>query len=198
MRITRWPSSGHDATPASGNIEHHVNGRNRDLMAPLRDQELTEYRTAAVDERPVAAGTRWLVLLKEGQPIGALSPGSVLDNAAPPAIIVAPAGLDLDTALASDAFADAPDVNAVVLVEEGGVAGVWSGQSLAMAVLRGPSRSTGAPVLPGPPQIPLIVRSCAFRELGASCATVSSFASKPFPMPACRNDRHLSAHDFAW
>jgi hypothetical protein len=168
-------------------------------MALLRDQDLAEYRTASMGEFPVAAGDRWLVLLDGDQPVCAIAPGTTLDSGAPlPAIIVASESMDLDTALASDAFAEALDVNAVVLVGEQGVAGVWSGTSLATALLLGPTRSITTSVLPGSPQIPLIVRSCTFHELGAICRTVSSFASKPFPMPRCLNEHHLSEHDFAW
>jgi len=168
-------------------------------VALLRDQELAGFRTRAAGEPIIAASDHWLVLLDGGRPVSALPPGLTLDSVtAPPPIIVAPADLDLDTALASDAFADADDAEAVVLVEDGGIAGVWSGPSLSMAVLQGPARSAAAAVLPGSPQIPLIVRSCAFREGGRICATVSSFASKPFPMPGCRNDRQLTAHAFAW
>jgi hypothetical protein len=169
-------------------------------MAQLRDLASEEFETTAAGDLPVAAGDRWLVLLDGGQPVCALRPGSVLDSATPPpAIIVAPAGLNLDTALASDAFAEALDVAAVVLFDEQGVVGVWSGDSLTTAVKQGPRVTRGwQSVLPGPPQIPLIVRSCTYRELGTTCATVSSFASKPYPMPSCRNDHLLSAHDFGW
>lgn len=86
----------------------------------------------------------------------------------------------------------------MVLVDEQRIVGVWSGPSLEMAVRQGPVVTRGGPILPGVPQIPLIVRSCSYRELGTVCAAVSSFARKPFPMPRCRNDRHLSAHDFGW
>jgi len=168
-------------------------------MAQLRDLASEEFETAVTSDFPVAAGDRWLVLLDEGEPVCALSPGSVLDaTAPPPAIIVAPASLDLNAALATPPFAQADDVSAVVLVDEQRVVAVWAGPGLEMAVRHGPVATRGGPILPGVPQIPLIVRSCTYRELGTICASVSSFASKPFPMPSCRNHRHLTAHDFGW
>jgi hypothetical protein len=168
-------------------------------MAQLRDLASEEFETAVTSDSPVAAGNRWLVLLDDGEPVGALSPGSLLDATdPPPAIIVAPASLDLNAALATPPFAQVNDVSAVVLVDEQRVVGVWAGPSLEMAVRQERVVTRGGPILPGVPQIPLIVRSCTYRELGTICATVSSFASKPFPMPSCRNDRHLTAHDFSW
>jgi hypothetical protein len=169
-------------------------------MVQLGDLGSGQFETAAADDLPVAASDRWLVLLDGGQPVCALAPGSVLDTTTPPpAIIVAPANLDLSAALASPAFAEMEDVNAVVLVEEQRVVGVWSGPSLKMVAEQelGPTRGGGS-VLPGEPQIPLIVRSCTYRELDTICATVKSFATKPFPLPGCSNDRHLSAHVFGW
>ena len=170
-------------------------------MALLRDQDLAEYRTAQLAESPVAtAGDRWLVLLDGDRPVCAIAPGTTLDSRGTlPPIIVAPDDMDVDAALASDALTEATDVTAVVLVGRQGVTGVWGGPSLDMALLLGPSRGFfGSSVLPGPPQIPLIVRSCAFRDRGTLCGTVSSFASKPFPMLPCPNRSQLAAHDFGW
>ena len=168
-------------------------------MAQLRDLGSEEFETAAAGDFPIAARDRWLVLMDGGQPFGALSPGSVLDGTTSPApIIVAPASLDLDVALASPVFAQVGDVSAVVLVEEQRVVGVWGGPRLEMAVKRGLVPTRGGSVLPGVPQIPCFARSCTYREQGTICATAESFASKPFPMPSCRNDHHLSAHVFGW
>ena len=168
-------------------------------MVTLRDQRLSDHVVADTSDLPVVARDRWIVLLDGNRPVSAIAPATALDAASPaPAIIVAPADLDLDAALASDAFAEAADVSAVVLVDDEDIVGVWSGSSLANAVMRGPTRGIIGSVLPGAPTIPLIVRSCTFTENGAICATSSSFASKPFPMPACPNARHLSAHDFHW
>ena len=164
----------------------------------LRNQLLSDFMVADASDPPVVAPDRWIVLVDGDRPISAIAPAARLDPAAPmPAIIVAPADLDLNAALSSDAFAEAADVSAVVLVDGDAVVGVWSGSSLANAVMRGPTRGVGS-VLPGTPAIPLIVRSCGFTESGTICATSASFASKPFPMPACPNARHLSAHDFHW
>ncbi len=168
-------------------------------MAQLRDLGSEEFETA-VGDLPVAAGDRWLVLLdREGRPVSALEPGAALDvSTPPPPIIVAPPDLGLNTALTSAAFAQAGDVTAVVLVEEQEVVGVWGGPSLATVLKQGPRVTRGGSALPGLPQIPLIVRSCIYLERGTLCATVSSFVKKPFPMPSCANQRHLSAHLFGW
>jgi hypothetical protein len=168
-------------------------------MARLRDLGSDEFETTAAGDYPVAATDRWLVLLDSGQPFCSLSPGSVLDAATPrPPIIVAPADLDLRAALASPAFAQAEDVSAVVLVEEQRVVGVWGGPRLQTIISRGVVPTRGGSQLPGKITIPLIVRSCTYRELQAICATVDSFPSKPFPMPSCRNEHRLSAHTFGW
>jgi len=169
-------------------------------MALLRDMGSEEFETAAGDP-PVSAGDRWLVLLDSGgHPISALEPGAELDAATPaPPIIIASPGLDVNTALISTAFAAADDVNAVVLVAEEGVVGVWGGPSLVRALKQGPRVTRGWPVLPGvPQQIPLMTRSCTYLERGTLCGTQSSFVKKPFPMPNCRNDHNLSAHPFGW
>lgn len=168
-------------------------------MAILRDLGSEEFETAPGD-LPVAAGDRWLVLLdRQGHPVSALEPGAVLDvSTPPPPIIVAPPDLGLNTARASAAFAQAGDVNAVVLVEEHEVVGVWSGPSLATVLKQGPPVTRGGSNLPGLPQIPLIMRSCTYLDRGTLCATGSSFVKKPFPMPSCPNQHHLSAHLFGW
>jgi hypothetical protein len=168
-------------------------------MTLLRDLGSEEFETA-VGDLPVAAGDSWLVLLdRDGRPVSAIEPGAELDvSTPPPPIIVAPAGLGLNTALTSAAFTQARDVNAVVLVEEQGVVGVWGGRSLATVLTQGPRATRGGSELPGVPQIPLIVRSCVYLERGTLCATVSSFVKKPLPMPSCPNQHHLSAHLFGW
>jgi hypothetical protein len=168
-------------------------------MATLRDLRLSDYVVADASDLPVAARDRWVVLLDGDRPVSAIAPGTALDAGTPvPAVIVAPADLDLNAALSSDAFADAADVSAVVVVDGGTIVGVWGGQSLANTVMQGPTRGIAETVLPGAPAIPLIVRSCTFTENGTVCATSLSFPSKPFPMPACPNARHLSAHGFHW
>jgi hypothetical protein len=168
-------------------------------MTTLRDQRLSDFVLADASDLPVVPPDRWIVLMDGNRPVRAIAPATRLDPAAPaPAIIVAPADLDLNDALASGAFAEAADVSAVVLVDGEAVVGVWGGPGLANAVTQGPTRDIFESVLPGAPAIPLIVRSCRFTEGGTICATPSSFTSKPFPMPACPNARQLSAHDFHW
>jgi len=167
-------------------------------MATLRDQRLSDFVVADAGNLPVVPPDRWIVLVDGNRPVSAIAPATRLDPAGPvPAIIVAPADLDLDAVLASDAFAEAADVSAVVLVDAGTIVGVWGGPSLANAVAQRPARVPGS-VRPGTSAIPVIVRSCTFTEGGTICASSSSFPSKPFPMPACPNARHLSAHDFNW
>lgn len=168
-------------------------------MALLRDLGSVDFETVAGDP-PVAAGEVWLVLLdRAGRPVSAVPPGAELDTITPPPpIIVAPANLDLNTALTSSAFAQVGDVNAVILVEENGIVGVWGGPSLAAALKQGPRATRSGSQLPGLPQIPVIVRSCSYLEHGMVCATVSSFVKKPFPMPDCPNQHHLLAHLFGW
>lgn len=168
-------------------------------MALLHDLGSAHFETVTGDP-PVAAGEAWLVLLdRAGRPVSAVEPGAELDvSTPPPPIIVAPAGLDLNTALTSTAFAQVGDVNAVVLVDGQEIVGVWGGPSLATALKQGPRATRGGSQLPGLPQIPMIVRSCTYLERGTVCATVSSFVKKPFPMPDCHNQHHLSAHLFGW
>ena len=168
-------------------------------MAALRDQRLSDFVVADASNLPVVPPDRWIVLMDDDRPVSAIPPATRLDPAGPvPAIIVAPADLDVDAMLASDAFAEAADVSAVVLVDAGTVVGVWGGPSLANAVAQGPARGVRGSVLPGTPMSPVIVRSCTFTEGGTICASWSSFPGKPSPMPACPNARHLSAHDFHW
>jgi hypothetical protein len=92
-----------------------------------------------------------------------------------PPIIVAPPGLGLNTALASAAFARAGDVNAVALVEEQGVVGVWGGPSLATVMRQWPRVTRGGSALPGLPQIPLIVRSWSWLVYRAAVASAAVF-----------------------
>ena len=168
-------------------------------MATLIDQDLAPYVTAASSERPVEATDRWVVLVDRGAPVSAIAPGTMLAaGVRSPAIIVAAATLDLSVALTSAAFAEVADVSAVVLTDETGIAGVWPGPALARTQSQVQSRGFLGPVLPGPPTIPLISRSCGFTDQGTLCGTVCSFASKPYPMPSCRNDGGLGAHLFHW
>jgi hypothetical protein len=168
-------------------------------MARLRDLVSREFETAAGDISTGASDRSLVLVDQRGDPISVLAPGAVLDPATPrPPIMVAPADLDLNTPLAAAAFAQAGDISAVVAVDEHGIVGVWSGPSLEKALEQGLPVTRGGHVLPGPPQIPLVVRSCRYLEHGTRCKTVSAFVNKPFPMPGCRNDHNLSAHQFGW
>jgi hypothetical protein len=169
-------------------------------MARLRDQELAEFVTATAATRPAGAADQWVIVIEDGAPVSAIAPGTVVPpGAALPPVVVAAADLDVNTALTSAAFDDIGDVGAVVVADGAQVAGVWAGQPLAEAVLRGPVRSTFRGGLPGPPAtIPLISRSCTFADAGTVCATAEQFTVKPYPMPACRNDQGLAAHQFGW
>ncbi len=168
-------------------------------MATLRDLELASFITAANGRGLVEASDHWIVLLDDGKPVSAIPPGTTLpDGTPPPGIIVAAARLDLGDALGSAAFAEVADVSAVVLTDGDEIVGVLAGAALVRAVLQGIPRGDSGPVLPGPPTIPWISRSCSFTEHHTTCATVSSFASKPYPMPSCRNERGLTAHLFHW
>ena len=107
-------------------------------MATLRDQRLSDFVVADASNLPVVPPDRWIVLVDDNRPVSAIAPATRLDPARPvPAIIVAPADLDVDAALASEAFAEAADVSAVVLVDGGTVVGVWGGPSLANAAAQG-------------------------------------------------------------
>jgi hypothetical protein len=169
-------------------------------MARLRDQELAEFVTATVAARPAGASDRWVVVTKDGAPVSAIAPGTVVPpGAALPPVVVAEADLDVNTALTSAAFLEIGDVGAVVVTDGEQVTGVWAGQPLAEAVLRGPVRSIFRSVLPGPPAtIPLIERWCTYTEAGTVCATDEEFTVKPYPMPPCRNDHGLADHQFGW
>jgi hypothetical protein len=168
-------------------------------MATLRDLELASFVTATSGRRLTGASDHWIVLLDDGKPVSAIPPGTTLpDGTRPPGIIVAAAGLGLGDALSSAAFAEVADVSAVVLTDGDEIVGVLAGPALVGAVLQGAPRGDSGPVLPGPPTIPWISRSCGFTEHQTICATVSSFASRPYPMPSCRNERRLTAHLFHW
>lgn len=176
-------------------------------MATLRDLGSEPFDSRPAGAGPVAApGDRWVVLAGQTGPVCAIAPGTTLaEDDRLPAVLVAAADMDLADALDSEAFEQFADATALVLTEpdddrpgEFRVAGVVSGLTLARMMLRGPVRSFGDSVLPGPPAIPLIVRSCGYAEAGTSCATPVSFPTRPAAMPACPNHRGLSAHQFGW
>lgn len=171
-------------------------------MATLRDLGSQSFEIASASVRSAAAPPdRWVVLVDDdGRPISALAPGTMLAGDAPlPAIIVAGAELGQGTAYSSAAFAESADASALVLTEGNGeIAGVISGPALTRAILRGAMRGGSGSVLPGPPAVPWISRSCGYAEAGASCATLMSFPARPTVMPSCGNQHALTAHQFHW
>jgi hypothetical protein len=173
-------------------------------MATLRDLGLQAFEVSSVGVRPVVAPPgRWIVLVDDdGTPVSALAPGTALAGGSLlSAIIVAAADLGQGTAYSSAAFAEFADASALVLIESGEVgeiAGVVSGPALRRAILRGAMRGGSGPVLPGPPAIPWISRSCGYAEGGVSCATMMSFLARPAVMPSCGNLSGLAAHQFYW
>jgi hypothetical protein len=171
-------------------------------MATLRDLGLQPFQTAPADVRPAAAPPgRWVVLTDDDStPISAIAPGTLLeDRARPPCIIVASADLGQAQAYGSAAFEEYTEAVALVLIEgSGDIAGVVSGDALRRALVLGPRRGWSASVLPGPPTIPWISRSCGYTEADVSCGTTMSFAVRPAVMPGCGNQRNLAAHEFRW
>jgi hypothetical protein len=176
-------------------------------MATLRDLGSEPFDSVPAGGGPVTApDDRWVVVAGRAGPVCAIQPGTTLaDGDRPPGVLVAAADMDLADALESDAFEQFADVAALILTEphrdgagEVRIAGVVSGLTLTRLMLRGPVRSVFGPVLPGPPAIPLIARSCGYLEAGTTCATSVSFKSRPSVMPACPNQRGLAAHPFAW
>jgi hypothetical protein len=172
-------------------------------MATLRDLGLQAFDTAPASVRRALSLDRWLVLVgADGKPASALPPGTTLeDGAALPAVIVAPADLGQGTAYSLPAFAEAADVAALVLVEAGDgreVAGVVSGPGLVRAMRRGAVKGGSGPVLPGPPAVPWISRSCGYTEGGTTCSTAITFPARPAVMPSCGNLLGLAEHQFAW
>ncbi len=177
-------------------------------MATLGDLGAQPFEVAPAGQAPVTApADRWLVLVGDVGPVTAIPPGATLAaGTRPPGILVAAADLNQAAAIKSDAFGQLTEVGALVLTEPaagdaGGqrIAGVVDGRTLTNAVLRQATRGISGPVLPGTPAtIPWIVRSCGYQESAILCATSRTVLSRPYPMPACRNDRGLTAHEFAW
>jgi hypothetical protein len=177
-------------------------------MATLGDLGPQPFDVAPAGEGPVTAPAgRWLVLVGDIGPVTAIPPGATLASGArSPGILVAAADLNQATAIRSDAFSQLTQVSALVLTQPAGddaggyrIAGVVDGDTLTRALLRQATRGISGPVLPGTPgSIPWIVRSCGFAGSGVLCATSMSFLTQPYPVPACRNDRGLVAHDFTW
>jgi hypothetical protein len=148
-----------------------------------------------------------VVLAGRTGPVSAIAPGtSLAEDDRLPGVLVAAADMDLADALDSEAFEQFADATALVLTEpdedragELRVVGVVSGDLVTRMMLRGATRGIfGGSVLPGPPAIPLIVRSCGYTEAGATCATSLPFPTRPAALPTCPNHQGLSAHQFDW
>jgi hypothetical protein len=175
-------------------------------MATLGDLGPEPFEVAPAGEAPVTAPAgRWLVLVGDDGPVSAIPPGATLDaGARPPGIVVARADLNLAVVLRSEAFAQLTGVSGLVLSEPAGdtgereIAGVVSVSTLVRVIQRGTTRTITGPELPGVADIPWISRSCGFTAGGVLCATSMPFLSQPYPMPPCRNERHLTAHSFVW
>jgi hypothetical protein len=177
-------------------------------MARLRDIGSEPFDSVPAGAGPVSApDDRWVVLAGRAGPVSAIAPGITLaEDDRPPGILVAAADMDVADVLDSEAFEQFADIAALVLTEpdedragEFRIVGVLSGGTVARLVFRGAVRAYGpGPVLPGPPAIPLIARSCGHAEAGTMCATPMSFSARPAAMPACPNHRGMSAHQFDW
>lgn len=179
-------------------------------MPTLRDLGSEPFESVPAGAGQVTApDDRWVVLAGEAGPVSAIPPGTALeDGDRLPGVLVAAADMDLANALESDAFEQFADVTALILTEpdeqragQPRVAGVVSGLTLARVMLRGPVRGTfgsGGSVLPGPPAIPLIARSCGYRETRTTCGQPMSFRARPAVLPGCPNQRGLAAHQFDW
>ena len=184
-------------------------------MATLRDLGSEPFDSVLLDNVSARGGPvtapddQWVILVGDAGPVSAIPPGTTLaEGDRLPVVLVAPADMDLAEALESDAFGQFADVTALVLIDtdaaragELRVAGVVSGLTLTRVMLRGPVRGLfglGGPVLPGPPAIPLIIRSCGYLEAGTTCGTPMSFRARPAVPPACPNLRGQAAHPFDW
>jgi hypothetical protein len=175
--------------------------RHKDLgpVPVLRHQDLDAaevVRAADFDSGSHAESDHWFVLVDEhGTPVGAVGP----EQAEPSMVIVADADLPVGAALDAEAFEDAEPDTGVVVIEHHSrrVLGVWSGAPLTLAMQQhiGLTRFSA---LPGPPNIPFIVRTCNYVDGGVTCDTLTTFLRKPAVMPPCDNDKHFTVHDFVW
>lgn len=177
------------------------------MTATLRELGSAPFAVVPAGELPVTAPSdRWAVLVGPGGPVSALRPGTTLGrDGCPPGILIAAADMSLAEAFDSEVFQQLTEVSALVLVEpedrEAGaprIAGVVSRVVLARAILRGAERGSTESRLAGVPMVPLIARSCGYREGKKACATPVSFPRRPSDPPPCPNERGLAAHRFGW
>lgn len=122
----------------------------------------------------------------------------VLSDLAP--VVVVPGELNVAQALTQPALRSVdPDAPGVLVTRAGEVCGLWSGASLASALVTfSGSRSLDAE-LPGKiTHVPVIVRNCAFDGGVDLCLDRREFAERPDTMPPCANPRRLTPHGFVW
>ncbi|MFC9607996.1 hypothetical protein ACFTTN_31685 [Streptomyces niveus] len=155
-----------------------------------------------------AAGERWVVAVtSDGTIAGALPPGSLVQeqrttladllHATPPTVIAA-ADTPVSAALASPAFDALESGSAVVLTDARAVVGVWAGEDLRNALATSAWRTGSDSQLPGPVQIPVVVRVCGHREGIVACPAHGMFEEYPDDLPTCENPAGLQRHRFVW
>jgi hypothetical protein len=145
-------------------------------------------------------GASWLVVVgADGRPTDVISPSGVVAED----VVVTDAAVPVGTALGSPALRQLTRSTAVVVTSHAAVVGVWSGNDLVAAALRGVARGSGE-ALPGDIQLPgrirkkNITRNCRHTDRGLSCATMLVVPEKPDPMPPCSAQPGLAAHTFGW
>jgi hypothetical protein len=141
----------------------------------------------------------WTVVLNsDGQPVAAIAPGGawLAED-----LVVADAAVPVRDALRSEALAHASTGTVVVVRRGESVAGVWAGEDLLHALLRGVTRGSS---MPGDGQLPGriakvdITRHCQHAEKGRACAEVLVVPEKPETMPQCRAQHGIAVHAFEW
>jgi hypothetical protein len=138
----------------------------------------------------------WTVVVgASGEPISALPPG---DPVAVAEIVVAEADTPVDLALEFPALKDLEPGCPVVCVRDGAVVGLWAGDDLIDALMRGTVRLSSDSQLPGRIRIPTVLRQCRFVEDAVPCGSTLSVVEKPETMPLCPNTSMLAAHTFVW
>ncbi|HEY7592191.1 MAG TPA: hypothetical protein VH969_03480 [Actinophytocola sp.] len=145
-------------------------------------------------------GENWLVVVEEdGWPAEVISPDGVVAED----VVVTDAAVPVGTAITSVALQHVTRATAVVVTSGAAVVGVWSGDDLVDAALRGGTRS-GGDALPGDIQLPgrirkkNITRRCRYTDHCGSCTRILVVPEKPSPMPQCPAQAGLAAHKFVW
>lgn len=168
----------------------------------------TRHLASDNSEAAEAAGDRWIVAVApDGTIVGALSPGSLVHKhgtalvdllRTTPPTVVAAADTPISVALASAAFDALETGSAVVLTDARAVVGVWAGEDLRNALAISAWRTDSDSQLPGPVQIPVVVRVCGHREGAVACPAHRTFEEYPEEMPRCENPGPLPPHRFVW